>query len=115
MIQKYVTNYKVEWGQDSGFHEGVMFPKDSERFGKFRNHSVDFITLHRIWGQKYNINPRPDGGGGVESPLWFFEDSEKRRHAAPPFFAYLTSHSFRTFSENVVPKSTQVMSPGQVK
>ena len=55
MIQKYITNYKLEQGQDSGFHEGAMFPKDSERFGKFQNHLVDFIILHRIWGQKYNI------------------------------------------------------------
>ena len=39
----------------SRFHEGSMFPKDSERFGKFRNHSVDFIILHGIWDQKYNI------------------------------------------------------------
>ena len=31
------------------------FPKDSERFGKFRNHSVDFIILHWIWDQKYHI------------------------------------------------------------
>ena len=37
----------------SRFHEASMFPKDSERFGKFGKHSVDFIILHRIWDQKY--------------------------------------------------------------
>ena len=31
------------------------FPKGSERFGKFRNHSVDFIILHWISDQKYHI------------------------------------------------------------
>ena len=41
--------------QISRFHEGLIFPKDSERFGKFRNHSADFIILHMIWYQKHNV------------------------------------------------------------
>ena len=42
----------------SRFHEGLMFPKLSERFGKFRNHSVDFIILHSISGQEYHITDK---------------------------------------------------------
>ena len=38
----------------SDFHEVLMFPKLSEIFGKIRNRLVNFIILHRIWGQKYH-------------------------------------------------------------
>ena len=37
------------------FYEGSLFPKLSETFGKFRNHSVTLIILHSIWAQKYHI------------------------------------------------------------
>ena len=65
----------------------------------------------------YYINPRPAGGGGcLNTPLAVFRgQGKKRRREAPPFFVYLISHQFRTFSENFVPGSSQVRSPGQAK
>ena len=42
----------------SRFHEGLMFPKHSEIFGKFRNLLVDFSILYRIWGQKYHVTDK---------------------------------------------------------
>ena len=42
----------VEWY----FSPRSLFPKDSESFRKFWNHLVDFIILHGILDQKYNIS-----------------------------------------------------------
>ena len=84
---------------------------------------TDFLEKHVIFGPRMtfftyddlSFNPRPDGVVVVRTPLRFFEDSEKRRRTAPPFFGYLISHPFHTFPENVVHWSSQVRSPGQVK
>ena len=80
---------------------------------RFRNTASEVST--NCPPDTHYLNPRPDGGGGVESPLRFFEDSEKRRRAAPLFFAYLISNPFQTFPKNYVPRSSQVRSPAQVK
>ena len=70
-----------------------------------------------------NPNPRPAGGGGLNTPLRFFEDSEKMaaRSAAVFLIPYQTLilHFFQKFgyltSENFVPRSSRVRSPGQIK
>ena len=41
--------FNIDADTISRFHEGLMFPEHSETFWKFRNRSVDFIILHRIW------------------------------------------------------------------
>ena len=56
-----------------------------------------------------------EGGGAVETPLRFFEDSEKlgaRRHR---FLHTLSAISSATFLKKIVSRSSQVRSPGQVK
>ena len=42
----------------SRFLEGLVFPKLSERFRKFRNHLVYFNNLHRVWDQKFHITDK---------------------------------------------------------
>ena len=60
-------------------------------------HLIRYSHLHEIWKSMRHINPRPAGGGGgrLNAPLRFFEDSEKTaaRSAAgfsptlPPIFS----------------------------
>ena len=53
-----------------------------------------------------------EGGGELENSLQFFEGVRelppifrgyRKTGGAPPFFAYLIRHPFRTFPENCVP------------
>ena len=54
------------------------------------------------------------GVGGRRTPFSFSRIAKKkRRRATPPYLAYLFSHPFHTFSEKIVPRSSQVRSPGQ--
>ena len=74
--------------------------------------SLIFAALSVIpWDVISWINPRPDGGVVGSPPSGFSRIAKKRRLAAPPFFAYLISHPFCTFSENFVPRSGQVKWP----
>ena len=55
-------------------------------------------------------------GGRLDAPHQFFSSiAKKRRRTAPPFFAYLSMHPFRTLPEKFSRRSEQVRSPGQVK
>ena len=49
-----VSSWKTQLHDNIRFYEWLMFPKlsekKSEKFGKFRNHLVDFIVLHSFWG-----------------------------------------------------------------
>ena len=64
------------------------------------------------WGKAAAaFNPRPCWG---VTPCGFSKIAKKRRRSAT-VFAYLINHHFRTFSENIVPKSSQVRSPFQIK
>ena len=56
------------------------------------------------------------GGGTFRRPASVFSCiAKKRRRTAPPFFAYLSMHPFRTLPEKFSRRSEQVRSPGQVK
>ena len=75
------------------------------------------VTEHREAVRQSGIcfNLRPGGGVILITPTGFSRIAKKRRRAAPPFFAYLLIHQFRTLPENFSPRSSQVRSPGQVK
>ena len=56
------------------------------------------------------------GGGRLNAPLRFFEDSEKTAaRSAAGFSPTLPPHLFPNFCENLGPRPCEVRSPGQVK
>ena len=50
------------------------------------------------------------GGGGAESPAVFFQEREETAASSTTVFAYLITHHFCTFLDNIVHRLSQVRS-----